>query len=247
MNKEYYDKVGAAQQEKVAMTNDMVSQRNLVRKILALSSGESVLDVGSGNGILAREMASDVGSEGEVIGVDPAESMVAMAQVVCPAADFILGDAMNLPTEDLYFDAVTASQVLCFVPTVDTAVSEMYRTLKPGGRLVILDSDWGSLVWTCKDRDLLARCVEDLKSPYSNDHVPRTLTHQLTNAGFTILSRQTHTILNWEYSDDSYSKQCVGFISNPDDREKLDDELSQLSTAGKYMFSMNRYIFYASK
>ena len=188
MDKEYYDKVGVAQQEKVAMTNDMMSQRNLVRSILGLSSGESVLDVGSGNGILVKEMASDVGIEGEIVGVDPAESMVSMAKYVCPAANFIQGDAMNLPTEDLYFDAVTASQVLCFVPNVDTALSEMYRTLKPGGRLVILDSDWGSLVWTCQDRDLLGRSIEDLKRPYSNDRVPRTLSHKLENAGFSILA-----------------------------------------------------------
>lgn len=247
MTEQYYDKAAAKQQEKVAQTSDMVKQRNLIRKVLALTSGEFVLDVGSGNGILAREMASDVGPKGHVVGVDPAKTMVSMAKAACPVADFIPGDAMKLPTEDLYFDAVMASQVMCFVPCVDTVLSEMHRTLKPGGRLVILDTDWGSLVWTCSDKELLARSIEELTSPYSSAHTPRKLSHQLKNAGFEISSRQSHTILNWDYSPDSFSRQLAGFITNKDDKVNLDNDLSQLSDAGKYMFSMNRYVFSAKK
>jgi len=243
MSNEYYNIETVKQQEKVAGTRDMVSQRNVVKDRLALASGESVLDVGSGNGILAREMALDVGPNGYVLGIDPSESMVSMAKATCPEAEFVLGDAMKLPTEDMQFDAATACQVMCFVPDINKALSEIYRTLKPGGRLVILDTDWGSLIWTCKDKALMDRAIDELTSPYTSAYVPRNLSLQLKESGFDITSRNTHTILNWEYSSDSFSRQLAGFIANQSDKEKLEYEFSQLSESGKYMFSMNRYVF----
>lgn len=256
MTKGYYNEAAVRQQERVAQSKDMAAQRALVRRLLALRRGESVLDVGSGNGILARELVDDVGGAGCVVGVDPARTMVAMAQLVCPEASFLQGGAEALPVAGGAFDAVTANQVLCFVADIDTALNEMFRVLKPGGRVVILDTDWDSLVWNCRDRALLRRVVAELTKPYRSAFVPRSLSRRLMAAGFTVTERRVHTVVNWDDGAASYSQQLVGFIAlstgsdaalSRADRDAWAGEMRAAAAAGEYLFSLNRYVFCADK
>jgi ubiquinone/menaquinone biosynthesis C-methylase UbiE len=252
----FYTKEMALQQERLAATSDMKAQRELMLDLLCLKPGEAVLDIGSGNGIFAREMAELVGASGQVCGADTAEPMVEMSKSICPACDFRQADATCLPFENDCFDAVTASQLLCFVKDADGAVVEMYRVLKPGGRLVILDSDWGSLVWNCSDHDLMERSIKMFTGPYSDAHVPRTLSRRLAAAGFEITDRRTHTVLNWDPHPESYSQQTVGFI---EPMMKASDEFTDAdwnawiadqratADAGEFFFSLNRYLFSARK
>lgn len=256
MENEYYDRAVSLKQEIVAQTHDMVEQRKQVRAHLALTTGESVLDVGSGNGILAREMLSDVGDSGKVVGVDPAEPMISMSRHLCPKALFLQGDSTAFPVGSGEFDAVTASQVLCFVPDVDAALAEMFRVLRSSGRLVILDTDWDTLLWNCNDRGLLRRVVNELTKPYASANVPRTLSRRLKSAGFEVTERKAYPIVNWELNEQSYSAQLASFL--PTERDDLEQngqalgpawaaELSEVAAKGEYMFSMNRYIFSARK
>lgn len=252
----FYNEDMARQQERLAATPDMVAQRRIVLDLLVLEAGECVLDIGSGNGIFAREMLKIVGGEGQVCGVDSSAAMVVMASHLCPEGRFHEGDATDLPVEDHTFDAVTASQLLCFVADNDKAVSEMFRVLKPGGRAVILDSDWGSLVWNCRNRDLMDRTIRMLTRPYADAHVPRTLSRRLTAAGFKIAERRVHTVVNWQPDSDSYSKQTIGFIKpmmeaspefTDEDWETWIADQEATAVAGEYLFSLNRFIFSAVK
>jgi ubiquinone/menaquinone biosynthesis C-methylase UbiE len=256
MEKQFYDEDMARQQEKLAATSDMVIQRRFMLNQLRLKEGERVLDIGSGNGILAREMLEVVGESGHVCGVDSAEPMVSMATALCPNGQFLQGDTTALPVEDSSFDVVTASQLLCFVSAADMALSEMFRALKPGGRLVILDSDWGSLVWNCIDRSLMDRVFRLMIGAYADAHVPRTLSRRLTAAGFQITSRRSFSVINWEPGEDTYVKQLMGFIGpmmeasndfTKDDWEAWSEDQKATAEAGEFMFSVNRYIFSAMK
>jgi arsenite methyltransferase len=256
MTQQFYDEDMARQQEKLAATPDMVAQRRAMLDLLDLKKGEHVLDVGSGNGIFAREMLEIVTNSGHVCGVDSAEPMVRMATGLCPNGRFLHGDATDLPVEELSFDVVAASQLLCFVADVDKALFEMFRALKRGGRLVILDSDWGSLVWNCRDQALMDRVIAMLTGPYADAHVPRTLSRRLAAAGFQITDRRAFSILNWEPDADSYSRQTTGFIkpmmeaSNEfaeNDWNAWDADQKATAEAGEYLFSLNRYIFCALK
>ena len=116
-------------------------------------------------------MLEIIGETGHVCGVDGAEPMVNMASVLCPAGVFLKGDATDLPIESSSYDVVTTSQLLCFVDDVVSAISEMFRVLKPGGRLLILDSDWESLVWNCRNQELMSRVIKMLTGPYADAHV----------------------------------------------------------------------------
>ncbi len=256
MMQQFYDEDMARQQVKVAATPDMVAQRRFTLDLLDLKEGEHVLDVGSGNGIFAREMLETVTDAGHVCGVDNAEPMVGLATGLCPNGRFLQGDATDLPVEDLSFDVVTASQVLCFVSDVDKALSEMFRALKRGSRLVILDSDWGSLVWNCRDRALMDRVIAMMTGVYADAHVPRTLSRRLAAAGFEITGRRAFSVLNWEPDADSYSRQLVGFIKpmmeaaddfTENDWDTWDADQTATAEAGEYMFSLNRYIFIVVK
>ena len=106
-----------------------------------------MLDVGSGPGLLAAEMAAEVGPGGRVVGVDPSESMLALARGRTDAAEFVAGGALELPVPDASFDVVVSTQVLEYVEDVAGALAEARRVLRPGGRLLVLDTDWDSIVW----------------------------------------------------------------------------------------------------
>jgi SAM-dependent methyltransferase len=102
-----------------------------------VEDGDSVLEVGCGTGVLTREVIKRVGSNGSITGLDLSESMLGVARSICPDADFQQGNAMDLPFDDESFDVAIASFVLMFVPDPVQAVSELWRVLKPGGRMIL--------------------------------------------------------------------------------------------------------------
>ena len=106
-------------------------------KAADVKEGDSVLEVGCGTGVLAREVIKRVGPDGGVTGLDLSESMLGVARSICPDVDFRQGNAMDLPFDNESFDAVIAPFMLMFVSEPVLAVSEMWRVLKPDGRLVI--------------------------------------------------------------------------------------------------------------
>lgn len=118
-----------------------------------------------------------------------------------------------MPSEDQQYDLVTASQLLCFVD-VDRALGEFWRVLKHGGRVVILDTDWGSLVWNSRDEALMNRAIRRYTSPLADAFVPRALSRRLVSAGFEVTGRHTLTVLNWDPDSESYAQQSAGFIKS---------------------------------
>lgn len=103
------------------------------------------LDVCSGTGDLAFLLSSHVGPEGLVVGVDFAPEMLRIAQERASlrphfrAVQFVCADAEQLPFRDGSFDAVTIGFGIRNVVAVDQALREMFRVLRPGGRLVVLE------------------------------------------------------------------------------------------------------------
>jgi arsenite methyltransferase len=105
---------------------------------LGLDEGARVLDVGCGTGRLSRWLAQRVGPKGSVVGIDPLEHRVAVARSQVGAARFELGRAEDLSAfEDRSVDAVCVSSVLHWVSDKATALSEIRRVLRPGGRVAL--------------------------------------------------------------------------------------------------------------
>jgi arsenite methyltransferase len=106
--------------------------------------GERVVDVGCGAGIDSLIAAKKVGPDGRVIGVDMSPSMLKKARFAAHEAElnnveFRVGYAESLPIDECWADVVISNGVLNLMPDKDTALQEMSRVLKPGGRLQIGD------------------------------------------------------------------------------------------------------------
>jgi demethylmenaquinone methyltransferase/2-methoxy-6-polyprenyl-1,4-benzoquinol methylase len=103
-----------------------------------LSCGMSVLDVGTGTGLVAREAAAIVGDPALVIGVDPSAGMIGHAKV--PAGVRLLtGSAESIPVGDAAADFLSMGYALRHISDLQVAFREFHRVLKPGGRVCVLE------------------------------------------------------------------------------------------------------------
>jgi ubiquinone/menaquinone biosynthesis C-methylase UbiE len=108
-----------------------------VCKAAALLPGNKILDVACGTGVLAREAARCVQPGGMVTGLDRNEVMLTVARRVAPGIEWRQGRAEALPFPDGSFDAVVSQFGLMFFEDREGALREMWRVLKPGGRLAV--------------------------------------------------------------------------------------------------------------
>jgi ubiquinone/menaquinone biosynthesis C-methylase UbiE len=116
----------------------------------AIRPGESVLDLGTGTGSVALRVASEVGDDGRVIGIDISPEMLSLAahkakELGITNVEFQEGRAENIPADDSSFDVVLASLSLMYVIDRGAAAREIGRVLRPGGRLV-------AAVWAAPDK-----------------------------------------------------------------------------------------------
>lgn len=102
-----------------------------------IASGQAVLDVACGSGIVARTAAEIVAPGGSVTGLDLNEAMLTVARRVRPGLDWRQGDAAALPFPDRSFDAVLCQMALMFLPDRAKAVREMRRVATIGGTVAI--------------------------------------------------------------------------------------------------------------
>lgn len=111
-----------------------------------VQAGHTVLDVACGTGVLARQAAELVGSDGAVTGVDINDGMLAVARQKAPAIVWKKGAAEALPFEDARFDRVVSQFGLMFFQDPVQALREMKRVTRPRGRVAV--AVWGSLAAT---------------------------------------------------------------------------------------------------
>lgn len=110
-----------------------------------LRPGQSALDVAGGTGDLARELARQVGQSGKVVlsDINPAMLEVGRRRLVDAGiagnVEFVIADAERLPFEEDSFHCVTIAFGLRNVTDKDAALRSMFRVLKPGGKLLILE------------------------------------------------------------------------------------------------------------
>lgn len=254
-----FDAAAARTTEAMYVTPDVVEQRREVRRRLGLSPGATVIDIGSGPGLLAAEMAAEIGPAGKVCGIDISADMISMsaARPLPPGSapvEFVRAGVERIPYPDGAFDAAVCTQVLEYVANIPRALAEIRRVLRPGGRVVLVDTDWDSIVWNSSDparmERVLAAWAEHLFDPW----LPRTLQGSLRRAGFTPEPPVAVPVLNVGYSDATYSARAIGLIAayvpghQGVTRAEAEAWAGDLRSMGDdYFFSLSRYLFAASR
>jgi SAM-dependent methyltransferase len=178
-----------------------------------VQTGQQVLDVACGTGVLARTAADRVGPTGTVVGLDVNAGMLAVAEREAPHLEWQAGPAEELPFDNDSFDAVVSQFGLMFFADKCAALKEMARVLRPGRRLAV--AVWDSLDHTpgyAVMVELLKRlfgqeAANGLRAPYSLGDVP-TLQALLDQAGLPGCAITTHpgtaqfpSIQSWVHTD----------------------------------------------
>jgi ubiquinone/menaquinone biosynthesis C-methylase UbiE len=256
-----YDRAASARLERAYTTADVQAQRDQVRRSLAVQEGERILDHGSGPGLLACELAVEVGSGGRIVGVDVSAEMNAIADrriVAAGLADRVEvteGDVVALGFADASFDAAVSTQVIEYVADVDAALGELRRVLRPGGRLVALDTDWDTLIWSAHDQSRATRIAEAWRAHAPHPNLPRSLIPRLRAHGFTVQEVRTIPLLNTSYNENTFSYNLAALVADfvrgrdalsNDDVDAWLADLAALDREDAYFFSLNRYLFFAT-
>ncbi|MBP2370488.1 methyltransferase domain-containing protein [Pseudonocardia parietis] len=252
-----FDERAARHIQRVYATPDVVAQRLRVLELLDPRPGERVLDVGSGPGFLLDAIADRTGPQGRVHGLDPAPAMHAIAAEVTGGRATVRldeGDAAALPYAGDTFDAAVSTQVYEYVADLPRAFAELCRVVRPGGRVVLLDTDWDSVVWHAADPARHRRVMAAWDGHLVHPHLPRTLPGLLRRAGFRVTGRHLVPIFNPEYDPDTYSALTIdtiaAYVAGRDGLTGADVDAwaADLRDRGEdYLFSLNRYCFVAER
>jgi len=154
------------------------SKRIMLQRI-ALAPGAAVLDVGCGPGTDVFDMVELVGPTGRLVGLDASEVMLAEARrrtrdFQVPIT-FEVGQVQALPFEDGTFDVCRAERLLEHVPDASQALAEMVRVTRPGGRIVVFDFDWDTLMIDHADKATTRTFVLSYSDSIRNGWIGRQL------------------------------------------------------------------------
>jgi len=231
---------------------------------LRLSDGQRLLDVGCGRGEAALDLAHDLGARGELVGVDASEEMLLVARASARAARcpvrFTVGDACALDEADDSFDAVRSERTLQWLADPATAVAEMARVVRPGGRISLIDTDWSTFAIDVGDDDLAARVRDTMRTERGRpSHVGSRLGQLVGAAGCTPLADMTatHTWSAWDPDRSPAPDGCFSMHSLAEDlvdagqlavadRAAFVSTIHSAARAGRFRMSLTMFAVVAS-
>jgi SAM-dependent methyltransferase len=252
-----FDARTAARLGKIYMAPAIVEQRARTRAAIGARPGERGLDVGCGPGLLAAELAREVGAQGRIVAMDRSADMLAAAgeRLKGQPVGFVLADAAALPFAEAGFDFVVVVQVYLYVPDIARALTEAARVLRPGGRLVVVDTDWDSCVWLTSDRARHRRLMEARMTDYAHAHLPPRLPGLLEAAGLRLGHAAAIPVVETRYDPDSFSGGTIASTREiaitrgvpRDEALAWEADLRGRTGEGEYFFSVNRFLFVATR
>ena len=229
------------------------AQRRRTRELLGARSGQLVLDLGCGPGHLTTELAADLGADGRVVALDRSPAMLeatrsrAARQGVGGRCALAAADATALPLADAACDAAVVVQVLEYVPDVGGALAELHRVLRPGGRAVLVDTDWRSCVWHTDDRDRTDRVLRAWEAHFVHPQLPASLVRLAREAGFGDVEVHAVPVVETETEQDTYSLGMAATIarfvgrSEPEQARAWREDVRAQAAAGTYFFALTRF------
>ena len=254
-----YNEDAAKQLLALYTTPDVIEQRQRFINSVDIIPGDEILDVGSGPGFLCNEISESLNHNVKIFGIDVSEPLIEYAKQKFSEnrrLNFRIGNATDIPFKSNKFDIVISTQVLEYIENVDKALDEMFRVLKPGGSLALLDTDWGSIVWHSNEVNRMAKILKAWEIHATDPFLPRTLVNRLSKAGFYLKSQKIIPIYNSNFNEETYSNRLidliVSFVTKSEDITDSEavswaKDLRINGKEGRYFFSLNRYFFLAIK
>lgn len=237
----------------------MVLRRAAALQHAAPRLGHDIVDIGCGPGFLTRDLAAGAGEEGSVLGLDQSEAMLEIARQRCAGLEgvrFEQGDAVSLPLPDASIDLATSTQVLEYVAEVDRALAEIARVLRPGGRAVLLATDWRACAWHSSDEARMDRMLAAWEEHLAHPALPRTLAVRLERQGLEVTTIDRHSIVERADERTGYTAMLMGTMPEfaPGRRGVTEDEArawladqQALQERGESHLSIGQYFFCARK
>jgi ubiquinone/menaquinone biosynthesis C-methylase UbiE len=190
-------------------------------QLLDLTTGERVVDVGCGPGVDTVSMARLVGPTGRVIGLDSDPEMVreadafAKEQGVASWTQHYVASATSLPISNEGTDAWHSERLLQHLPGDQPlkSLTEAARVLKRGGRLVVVDTDWGSLSIASRYIHIERRLVGFHARRFASGYVGRVLPFLVRQAGLSRTHSECFSVV--------LTPENLDFVFNPTEQAAL--------------------------
>jgi SAM-dependent methyltransferase len=166
-------------------------------EMAGIRSGFSVVDVGCGTGDVARALAAAVGADGWVVGIDTSDTMLAEARRRAATGlplEFRAGNVTDLDEGAGTFDAALCERVLQHVHHPESAMAELVRVTRPGGRVVATDTDWGMHAVHGAEPELTAAIIDAWRDDAVNGLSGRRLPGLLADAGMRDITIAAQTL-----------------------------------------------------
>ncbi|GAA0258331.1 methyltransferase domain-containing protein [Halobaculum roseum] len=211
-----YDAEEARAEEDAYRTAGAAERRRFVRESLDPTDGETVVSVGCGPGFEPLELADAVGEDGEVVGVDRSSPMCALARdrlASSPNARVARGDATDLPIARDAADAATVVQVLQYVEDPSTALAELRRVLRTGGRAAVFLADWDTFVVRGGDPDRTETVLASWRDHCAHPTLGSRLRGPAESAGFSVRSIDPYTVADADPTPDSFAGTLIEFVT----------------------------------
>ncbi|WP_298922236.1 methyltransferase domain-containing protein [uncultured Roseobacter sp.] len=238
---------------------DVTRRRRKAFDALHLREGDTVVDIGCGNGFLTEEIARAVGKTGHVIGVDPSDHMRARASIrsaAYPCAQIKDGLADALPLRDGEADKAVAVQVLEYLPDIPSAIREAHRILRVGGRFVAVDTGCKTLDWFSQDEERMQRVQTAWDHHYTEPRVAGLWPRLTQDNGFAAIEVKPFTFCDVTMRPDGLAFMLMHLMSRyaaenghmPEAETKAwFDEQVELASQGRFFFSLTYYQMSAIK
>jgi SAM-dependent methyltransferase len=243
----------------------VIAIRALETEHLAVAPGDDLLDVGCGRGDVACALAPRVQPGGRVVGIDASEAMLADARAQARSAGlditFRIGDAVALDEPDASFDAARSERALQWIPEMDTAVAELVRVLRPGGRLSLIDTDWRTLTTDIPDLEAASAVVRALVEDRGTSAAAGgRLVNLCRDHGLTdlVIESATHVWTTWDpdtepapaglFPLDGVLPQLVdGGLLEQRHSDMFLEQVDAAGRAGRFFMSLTMFAVFARK
>jgi ubiquinone/menaquinone biosynthesis C-methylase UbiE len=222
-------------------------------ELMGDASQKTLLDVGCGPATDTVALAELVGPEGQVYGIDRDPEMIEAAVDKARQHETVShfeGRAEELPFEGDYFDAVRSERLIQHVDEPKKATAEMVRVTKPGGKVVLFDTDWGTLVISPGDFEVITNLMTQSVRRINNGLAGRSLYHLMSSAGVTDLTFEVVPVYTGDYelfrSIAKLDKVLAGAVDSglvtQNERDSLLDDLQQAHQDDCFLGGLNMFM-----